>query len=80
MPRKKQSPILKCPECGGPVIGGIHWRSYCLECGHKPYPLPKDEAVMIGKIEAMDPTEARARIAEELKDSPVEFDPTYDGG
>lgn len=71
--------VLKCPECGGPVIGGIHWRSYCVECGFKPYPLPRAMAAMLNKIEIMDPDEARAQIREELKDSPVTFDPTYPG-
>jgi len=75
MPRKK--PVLSCPDCGGPIIGGIHWRSYCLECGKKPYPLPRAMATTLGKIDRIDPDDARAKIAEELKDSPVTFDPTH---
>jgi len=79
MPRKKKgpSPILKCPQCGGPVIGAIHFRSYCVNCGHRPYPVPKELALLSETIEAIDPDKARAKIAEELKDSPVTFDPTH---
>ena len=71
------NPILHCPRCGGPVIGAIHFRSYCLECGYKPYPVPESLAKISEAIEAIDPDKARAKIAHELRDSPVTFDPTH---
>ena len=69
---------MSCPTCGGPLSLGVeHWRAYCLECGTKPFPLPRMMAADIARIESTNPDVARARIRSELKDSPVTFDPTH---